>query len=326
MKVKSKTIVFSKTSLLILVVVLIISSCEDLVEKDITDSELILVAPGDNLRTPYSTQTFWWEEFEGARAYTLQVVSPSFESIELIFADTTITKNKFTLNLLPGKFEWRVKAQNGYYSGKYSTRTLQIDSTLDMKGQKVSLISPAEDSYLNSRSILLTWQKLYNADTYNIEVHKINWTGDLAFYFMAIKYDSITINSLFEGDYVWGIKALNRNSSTDFTTRKITIDRTVPGLPTLIEPKDKANLLNLPANLTWNRIPDTGAPVKDSVLISTDSLFNPNKIIVSKLLADSKLDNAVQDTGTYYWKVKSVDAAGNQSQFSVKRRFKVLSK
>lgn len=326
MKIIRKLFVLFLLSAVFIGIAFLASSCEDLVEKNITDSELILLAPADNLRTVFSTQTFWWEEFYGARTYTLQVVSPSFEAIEIVLADTILTKNKFSLNLFPGKFEWRVKAENGSYSGKYCLRTLQIDSTMDMKGQKVLLTAPGEDTFINTVSTMFKWQKLYNADTYSIEVHKTNWTGDQVFSSEDISYDTISVKTLSEGVFQWGIKAVNRYSATDFTTRKITIDRTFPSMPSLLEPKDKASLLHLPVNLTWNRVTDYGSPITDSLLVSSDSLFATNKIIVSKLILDSKLDDAVQDTGTYFWKVKSVDAAGNQGQFTAKRKFIVLSK
>jgi hypothetical protein len=312
--------------LVLFVIGIFISSCEQLIEKDITNNELILIAPGDNLKTIYSTQTFWWEELDGALTYNLQVVSPSFESIEIIMADTLLSKNKFTINLFPGNFEWRVRAQNGSYKSQFFLRTLLIDSTMDLKGHKVTLISPVESSFTNSLSTLLKWQKLYNADNYSIEVHNNTWTGDLVFSSLSVTSDTLTVKGLSEGIYLWGIKAWNRTSATDFNSRKVTIDRTDPGLPSLIEPKDKATLLNLPVNLSWNRASDTGTPLKDSLIISSDSLFSTGNIVVKRIVLETSFDDAVRVAGTYFWKVKSIDAARNQGLYSRVRSFKVQSK
>jgi hypothetical protein len=303
-----------------------LSSCEDIIEKDITKKELVLIAPGDNLRTSIASQTFWWEELAGARTYNLQIVSPSFESVETVLADTVLTKNKFLINLYPGKFEWRLKAQNGSYESAYILRSIEIDSTLDLKTQKAILMSPSDEAYLNSASILFRWKKLYNADTYNIEIHEADWSGNISYSLLSIIYDTITVRNLKDGVYYWGIKAWNRNSATDFSTRKITIDRVAPGAPSLLTPVNKANFGQLPVNLTWNRAADSGSPLTDSILVSSDSLFRTSKIIVARFVQDTKLDNAVQDTGTYFWRVKSVDAAHNQGQFAAARRFKVLNK
>lgn len=302
------------------------SSCEDIIEKDITKKELVLIAPGDNLRTSIASQTFWWEELAGARTYNLQIVSPSFESVEIVLADTFLTKNKFVINLFPGKFEWRLKAQNGSYESAYVLRAIEIDSTFDLKTQKIILTSPTDGANLNSASILFRWQKLYNADTYNIEVHEADWSGNIAYSLLSIINDTLTVKNLKDGVYYWGIKAWNRNSATDFSTHKITIDRVAPGAPSLLTPLNKANFQQLPVNLTWNRAADSGSPLSDSILVSSDSLFRTSKIIVAKIVQDTKLDNAVQDTGTYFWRVKSVDAAHNQGQFATARRFKVLNK
>ena len=301
-------------------------SCEDIFEKDITNKELLLIAPGDSLKTSFSTQTFWWEELDGALTYTLQVVSPSFASIEKVLVDTTLKKNKFTLNLYPGKFEWRVRAENGSFKSPYIIRTIQVDSTMDLKGQKVTLISPFENAYSSTLVPRFTWQKLYNADTYSLEVHQANWNGALVFSSNPVTYDTLSVSTLSEGIYYWGIKAWNNNSATEFSTRVLTIDRTLPGVPTLSTPLDKAKIPQLPVNLVWSNASDIGSPLTDSILVSSDSTFSPNKIVVAKYIQDTRLDGAVADTGTYFWKVKSVDAAKNQGIFSAIRKFTVQSK
>jgi hypothetical protein len=302
------------------------SSCEDIIERDIANKELIVIAPGDSLRTSIATQTFWWEELEGARTYNLQIVSPSFESVEVVLADTVVTKNKFVINLFPGKFEWRLKAQNGSYESAFVTRSLEIDSTRDLKALKVSLTSPADESYFNSSSVFFKWQKIYNADTYSMEIHNSDWNGSVAYTLSSISHDTNTVKNLKDGAYIWGIKAWNTNSATDFSTSKITIDLVAPATPVLLTPLDKANIQQPPVNLTWSRTSDTGSPLSDSLIISKDSLFRSDKIIIRELLSETKLDNAVSDTGTFFWKVKTVDAAHNEGGFALMRRFKVLNK
>ena len=277
---------------------LFILSCEDIIEKNITDKELIVIAPGNNIRTSFSTQTFWWEYMDGALKYTLQVVSPSFAAVEKVVLDTTITLNKFTFNLFPGNFEWRVGAQNGSYITPFIVSTLQIDSTMDLKSQKVTLTSPIDNGYTNSVNTLFQWQKLYNADNYSIEVHSTDWNGDVVFSSLPVAYDTLTVKNLTDGVYSWGIKAWNSNSATNFSTHIVTIDRLKPGIPALLEPADKAKLLQLPVNLTWDRASDTGSPLTDSIVVSTDSLFRSNKIVVAKFIQDKHLNDAVKDTGT----------------------------
>jgi hypothetical protein len=303
--------------------VFLISSCDDIFEKDITDKELVLIAPGDNLKTDVATQTFWWEELDGALTYDLQIVSPSFASIEIVIADTVISNNKFTINLDPGIFEWRVKAQNSVYESPFVLRTLEIDSTLDLKNQIVTLTSPADDAFLNSTSTLFKWKKLYNADTYSIEVHNTSWSGDITYSLSSITYDTLTIEDLADGVYYWGIKAWNSNSATDFSTREFTIDQTTPGVPSLLTPVDEASLEDLTVEFTWSRASDTGSTLTDSLLISTDSLFASGNV-KAKFIQATEYEYAVPDTGTYFWKVKSVDAALNQGEFSSIRKFSVL--
>jgi hypothetical protein len=300
-------------------------SCEDFIEKNISGDEMILIAPGDNMRTSFATQTFWWEDVDGATSYNLQIVSPSFESVGRLIADTIVLKNKFAINLFPGSFEWRVRAQNGSYKTPFVQRNLEIDSTLDLKSQSVFLTYPTDKLFLNSSSIFFIWQKLYNADTYSIEIHKSDWSGELVYSLSSVS-DSITVNNITDGDYIWGIRAWNSNSTSQFTKRKFSIDKIVPGIPSLLSPLNKANFTHLPVNLIWTRSTDTGSSLTDSLLVSSDSVFTHSKIVAAKFMQDQELDNAVQDTGVYFWKVKSIDAAKNQGQFSAIRHFKVLNK
>jgi hypothetical protein len=308
------------------IMISLITSCEELIEKDISKKELVLIAPGEDIRTAVATQTFWWEDLAGALTYNLQIVSPSFDYVERVIADTIVVKNKFSINLFPGRFEWRIKAQNGSYETSFVVRTLEIDSTMDLKGQKVNLTYPAEDTFLNSPSTLFKWQKLYSANSYNLEIHNDSWTGTLVYSLLSINYDTVSVKNLTDGIYYWGIKAWNANSATDYSTSKVTIDRIAPGIPSLLEPNDKANIQQLPVNLKWERSTDDGSPLTDSLFISSDSLFTHSKMVTAKFIHDTKMDNAVQDTGTYFWRVKSVDAASNQGQFSLIRKFKVLNK
>lgn len=307
----------------VLFLVLFVNACTDIIEKNITNKELVIIAPGNNIHTSIATQTFWWEYLDGATSYTLQVVSPSFASVEKVIIDTTITLNKFMVNLFPGKFEWRVGAQNGSYATPYIVSTLQIDSTTDLKTQNVTLIAPLENDFTNAPNIIFHWQKLYNADNYSFEIHKTDWNGSLMYSAASIIYDTLSLKSLADGTYTWGIKAWNANSATGFTTRSFTIDRIAPGIPNLLTPADKAKLTQLQVNFSWNRPSDTGSPLSDSLIVASDSLFSVTKIVVAEFISEMQMNYALPDTGTYYWKVKSIDAAGNHGQFSAIRRFTV---
>lgn len=100
--------------------------CEDVFEKDLSKKEVVLVAPGDSIRTSYEQQVFVWEEIEGATGYRLIIVSPQFERPERCLLDTLVAGRQFSFTLKPGEYQWRVRPENSAYEGIYSTRTIIV--------------------------------------------------------------------------------------------------------------------------------------------------------------------------------------------------------
>lgn len=87
--------------------------CAEILEKSVTNKQVELSAPYNNLVTTDSIQTFYWQPVDGADSYQLQVVSPNFDSIAKLIVDTTIHSNIFPLTMSMGQYQWRVRAFNG---------------------------------------------------------------------------------------------------------------------------------------------------------------------------------------------------------------------
>jgi hypothetical protein len=305
----------STISIVCFLLVFFVASCKDIFEPDISGRNVVLVAPGDMVTTNSNSQTFWWEEVEDALNYDLQIVSPSFTATEKMIIDTTISTNKFMLTLYPGMFEWRVKAMNGSSQTLFSSRILTIDSTMDLTGQKVALLNPEANDFTNLESIILKWAAIYNATKYVIEVRSPDWNGANVINRGFITNDTIIVSNLPEGNYEWGVQALNNMGATSFYTRKFTIDRTVPVHPALENPADKATVNQKSVTLKWNRVTDNGSLLSDSLFVAVDSTFSASVIrLQQRVYADSaKFDG---EAGNYFWRVKTVDAAGNKSDYN----------
>lgn len=110
-----------KTLLYMLAVLAFLSGCRDFIEPSIENRKVILLAPGNNTADSLYNQNFWWEPVNDALGYRLQVVTPSFDSINRMIIDTLVQDNKFMLTLEPGRFSWRVRAENGSSNSFYST-------------------------------------------------------------------------------------------------------------------------------------------------------------------------------------------------------------
>lgn len=307
-------------SVILLASAIVWSGCRDIFEIDLTEKKISILAPTDNFNTTVVTQTFWWEEVEGALEYNIQIVSPSFSSIQMLVLDSIVTDNIFTYTLLPGTYQWRVKASNGSSNTDYTTHTLVIDTTSDLSGQIITLQSPSNGSYFNSLSQTFTWNSLYNATGYDIQIA----TPDFSNSANTILDTNISSNSLqltldTEGEYQWKVRATNSSGYSPYSqVSDFEIDITAPNTPLLVLPIAN-DTSNNPFSLHWDRGTVTGSPITDTVYLYTDS-------ITTLFYKEEKNSTSHTDSiavGNYFWRVRSVDKAGNLSAYSETRKLTI---
>lgn len=117
-------------------------SCSDIFVTDISDKKMTIISPTDSMHSQNSTQIFWWEPVPDADAYSVQIVSPFFSSVEKIMYDTTLTTNKIELDFTPGAYEWRICAFNSASITPYNYQSFQIDSASMKKKMNGQFILP----------------------------------------------------------------------------------------------------------------------------------------------------------------------------------------
>ena len=305
-------------SIILVFVTIFAISCEDIFEKNLEKEKVVIISPPNNYKTESLTNTFWWEEIDGTLKYNLQIASPSFDSVETLVLDTNVFKNKFQFTLSPGKFQWRVKAFNGSSETEYTTYTLQVDSTGDLTSQKVVLISPATNFATNVATQIFNWYKIYNANDYRFEIHSTDWNGELLFNPELTQENTLTF-TLPDGIYVWGVQAQNSVSASAFTTRSIIIDTQIPNKPTLLTPTYNTEKTDSLFELKWSRGGNSGSSIKDSLYIASDSLFK--NVTFATYQTDTIYSWIATQKKTYFWKVKSIDLAGNKSSYSNLSKF-----
>ena len=306
-------------SLVIFSASILIYSCEDFIEVELSGKSITVLAPANNTVSSSYSQLFKWEDLKGAEKYQLQIVKPNFASVAQFVLDTTTASTQFAFNLQPGNYQWRLRAMNNSSMTEYQTFSLTIDSTLDLSSSFVILnANPVDNYYSKLFTNTFSWQAMTNADNY---VFQLVSGGSPA------STTATTLNYTFtaEGVYQWKVYAQNSYSNSAFSvTRTITIDTAAPDVPTYISPTSDALTAN-PIVLMWN----TSSTANYSHLqISTDSLF-------LSALADIK-DTIIPNTGIsvsynfyssvvgekYYWRVQDLDFAGNESQYFYRRRIR----
>jgi len=95
-------------------------SCDEVLEKSLKDKKVVLLAPVNNLTTTTTTHNLYWEQIDGATSYQVQIVSPRFDSIVTLVADTFVENVKFNIELKKGVYQWRVMASNNSTVSSYS--------------------------------------------------------------------------------------------------------------------------------------------------------------------------------------------------------------
>lgn len=304
-----KKIIIRNTALFFVLVV--IAGCKTFFEDDITNQTVTLLSPATGTTTEIASQTFWWEKVEGASDYRLQVVTPSFNSTEVLILDTLVSKDKFTVTLFPSVYEWRVRAENSAWQTKWTKSQFQIYSTLDLTRQKVNLLFPG--LITNTKNIRFQWDGVVNAKSYSFVAYKDQWNGVSAV--TSTKVDTTFFEKeLNDGKYVWGIKAVNSISETLYSQKTLIVDTTPPTIPVLSAPSDSAAVTNTNVSFAWNSSDQTSGIAQDTLKVFSDKgLTNIVKIVTSN---SKSAEIPFTNRTVYYWTVRSVDKAGNVGKAS----------
>lgn len=283
---------------------LIAASCSEiLMEQDISDKTVVLVAPTNNVQLFSTGVTFTWDAVEDATKYTLQIAKPNFTNPTQILLDTTITGTSFTQQLPIGTYEWRVSAANESYNTAFTTRSITIGSNDDFQGNTVVLTSPVNNLITNVTAQSLSWNGVIGTTSYNIQVYDAS---------NSLIVNEDTTNTVYnysfsEGSYQWRVRATNGAENTLYSTRSALIDLTVPNTPTLTSPANMSISPTSDVTFLWSRASIGGSAENDTIYIYTNStltnLFSSNQVTSPYTLT--------LPSGTYYWRVKASDAAGN---------------
>ncbi len=305
--------------LLALLTVTIFYSCDDILEEDITDDSIQILSPVEGTVVVGNNVQFLWQTLDGADDYRVQVLGAN----QIIIIDSLVSVNQLDYNLNVGNYQWRVKGENFAYETEYTFPiNFSVEASEDLTTQNVILLTPSDNLYTNNADITFTWNSIATANSYTLEIVKIN-NGETTIYQESdITTTSTSVeSSLFDVDaqYIWKVKAVNDTSETPFSERTIYIDRIVPNVPTLNTPADSSTN-SFVVTFNWGNGTDTGnvqSSITNTIEIASDINFN------TLLLSEDTVNNTYQYTfstaGDYYWRVKAFDLAGNQSDNSITR-------
>lgn len=304
--------------LLLLVVVLHMTSCEDILEENITNDTVQPTYPQEGSIVESNVTSFQWNSLKGADKYRVQV----YKNTAFKVFDTLVNNASGIILPLPqGTYQWRIRGENSAYESTYSFPiTFQVQESQNLENQQVVLTSPINNYATNQNTITLSWNELTNADYYKIEVQNLTDTNIIL---TQDNYTStnIVVNNLQENkEYSWKVKAVNTttNTETPFAIRGFIMDAVAPNQPQNSLPSNNATQSqNQVVTFSWTISSDTGAvqsPLSYEVQIATDNNFTTN---VQTLLSQNlSVQYSFANAGVYYWRVRAKDSAGNLGNYS----------
>lgn len=299
-----------------------LSSCKDIIEPSLKGRTVNPQAPANNYQSATYTTDFWWDEMDDALKYRLQVVSPKFDSAGYLALDTVIKVNKFAINLSPGQYQWRVRAENGSSQSPYSQPRSFTIFYSSIKQQKVKLGSPAGGSVTNQSSVTFQWGDLYGATKYRLQVDTNGFANESALvYTTVIPGLGINFNVAKDQTYQWRVRAENDTAQAQWSAiSQFTYDHTPPNKPTLSLPANNQTV-GSPVTLQWNITP-TAVKYRLFVLKADGTTtFSSAYPALLGNVTTYQLTLSANPGTTVYWKVSAIDAAGNEGAASDPRSF-----
>lgn len=303
---------------------LIMFSCDDIFEEDITDDMVQIISPVNNAEIESNVVNFHWNGLDGADKYRIQIYS----SNQSMILDSLVRRESFTYALSGGDYQWRIRGENSAYESNYTfpTNFKMIESS-DLATQQVILSTPESGIYTNRTNITCTWQRLSAADSYEVEL--INVTGGQnVVQRTTVTTTSVTFNNTVlteDAEYQWKIKAVNETSETLFYSRNFNIDTVVPNQPQNALPAtNTTQLINQPITFTWNTVADSGiiqSPIFYTIQFANQNTFTP--VLLSSNSNTTSFPQTLTASGDYYWRIKATDAAGNVSAYSSPFKFTI---
>lgn len=295
-------------------------SCKEFIEPNISKSQVTLEAPFDNYQSSSYTVSFWWDGVPDALHYRLQIVTPGFDSVGSLVLDSLVTGNKFAFNLVPGKYQWRVSAENGSSVTQYSSARSFTVLNSSIKLQTIQLSSPANNTITNQSLASFQWGSLYGATGYRLEIDTNNFQNESAvIYNQLVPGQQVSFTFPKDQVYQWRVRAENDTAQSQWSAvYAITYDHTPPAQVSLSSPGDDQTIA-LPVPLQWNAV--ASAAKYKLYVFQSDSTTIYNQNFPMTLTSTSYSFNSGVSGDRVYWKVSAIDAAGNEGQASALRSF-----
>lgn len=294
------------------VLLLLLINCGEVLEENISNKRINILAPADSALLASDTVTFWWNHIDGATDYEFHLVSPSFSNVNRVWVDTITKENLLTFVLAEGSYEWEIRALNTGYVSDYFYCSFMIGSstaTADhISEETVSLLTPVDEASINRLSVEFYWEDISDADEYEFWLVSPDFSSINKVWAETFTTENFISYNLEPGGYQWRVRAKNSSSETNYSVRSFQIDTTAVediSMKTvnLRAPADSITLSAGNINLWWDVV--NGASAYE-VLVAKPSFEEDEieELVFDQITGADKLTVSL-DSGNYQWSVRA---------------------
>lgn len=298
--------------------VVLFSGCSEFIEKSVEGKKVVLLAPGDSIETNKYTVDFWWEPVEDVLKYRLQIVSPSFDSTVVLVADTLVSDKRFSINLDPGKYTWRLRGENGSSVTLYTQRTMTIHES-SIVNQQVRLLSPLNNSLTNDNQVTFKWDGLFGSINYRVQIDTANFANEASLVLNSTTQDTEYLFTLSNNKkYHWRVRAENDTIVSKWSSvNHVTLDNRPPNKVNLVSPVNNSTSAS-PVNFAWESV--IGAISYELSIFKDNGVTLYSKSFPLTTTSNNYVFNGGIFNETIVWKVRAKDEAGNYGEYSEARK------
>jgi len=193
--------------------------------------------------------------------------------------------------------------------------------TIDKPGLPAAILkSPRNNVVINGTTLTFWWTTVKGGENYEIEIATDNTFATITESEVVSGSPYAVASPLSDGKYFWRVRAhdIINQPGTWSSARTFTIDTTGPAAPTLSSPADNASTRRT-LSFKWLRV-----PTAVTYEFQYDNNADFSSPTYSVTVRGTFRRPPAMKNGTYYWRVRAKDAAGNWSAWSVPSTINII--
>lgn len=309
-----------KIAALIFLTLITLMSCDDFLEKNISDESVILKSPVRGFETTDTIVNFKWDGIEGAKWYEFELITPSFDSVYKYVLDSILEGQELTLILPTDQYAWGVKAANNSFETNFTIDSFRIIGVLLLDVNKISvqLHNPINNFVSNENFVEFNWEKNENIDKYSFVIKRNSWADSIYFDETTSKnFSKILLN---DGIYYWGVAALDFEKDPviigEYSVSSLVVNYLAPEYPKVVAPSSSDTIKSHYVKFEWNIVEDSSN--YNLVIFKNSTLTD---IYSDEWVTDTVKSTLINLDGNVYWKIRTKDRYGKIGAFSPVNNF-----